>query len=357
LKSGRGRPERDPVASPIPAESWLGRIHGSETVLSWVVAKTDHVELPDGTRVPILYEDRGVLALDKPAGWMLGPEDEEHVRRNLHLALMDGIQSGAWWARCRGLRFLRFVHRLDAPTTGIILMVKSRGAITQFTDLFASRAVEKVYLAVTDGIPREEKWRCQLALGPVTDRPGMHQVDSEEGKPADTEFQRLEQRGDRALIEARPYTGRTHQIRLHLEATGCAVVGDVLYGSSDPGGLALRAVSLSYRDPFTGKPVRIRAPDQEFRKRFGFGPLPAAVPGSAPAPGTTPGNAPNSASGTTPGKPPGGRPAPGAAPSPSRTAPRPPQPAPQQRSAAPKQTKTEPKPTPPRRPGKPPQGG
>lgn len=253
------------------------------------MAKTDHVELPDGTRVPILYEDRGVLALDKPAGWMLGPEDEERVRRNLHLALMAGIQEGAWWARCRNLGFIRFVHRLDAPTTGVLLMVKSRGAIRQFTELFASRGVEKVYLAATQGVPRDEQWRCQLPLGPDPTEHGRHRVDPRDGKEADTAFRRLEVRGDRALVEARPHTGRTHQIRLHLRAAGCPVVGDVMYGEPDPAGLALRAVGISYRDPFTGKPVRIRAPDAEFRKRFGFGPDAAApTPAAGQGPAATP---------------------------------------------------------------------
>ncbi len=256
------------------------------------MAKTDHVELPGGIQVPILYEDRGVIALDKPAGWMLGPEDEEHARRNLHLALMAGIEEGAWWARCRNLRFIRFVHRLDAPTTGILLMVKSQGAIRPYTELFASREVEKTYLAVTEGVPTEERWRCQLPLGPVPEEPGKHRVDKLEGKEADTGFVRLETRGNRALVEAHPHTGRTHQIRLHLRAAACPVVGDYLYGDPDPAGMALRAVALRYRDPFSGKPVRIRANDLEFRRRFGFGP---AAPGTSAVPGASGAQVPKTA--------------------------------------------------------------
>ena len=67
------------------------------------MAKTDYVELPDGSQVKILHEDRSVLAIDKPPGWMLGPEDEEHVRRNLHIALTLGIEAGSWWAKCDGV--------------------------------------------------------------------------------------------------------------------------------------------------------------------------------------------------------------------------------------------------------------
>ena len=235
------------------------------------MAKTTHVELPDGTEVPVLHEDRSVLAIDKPAGWMLGPEDEEHVRRNLHLGLMLGIEEGAWWARSRGLKFIRFIHRLDAPTTGVLLMAKSRGAIAPFGRLFATRDVSKRYLAATEGIPREAEWTCTLPLGPDPRQPGRHRVDRVGGKEAETRFRVVATRGGRALVEAFPRTGRTHQIRLHLAAAGCPVVGDILYGRQDPVGLGLRAVELSYRDPFTGRPVRVQAPHEAFRRAFGLG--------------------------------------------------------------------------------------
>jgi 23S rRNA pseudouridine1911/1915/1917 synthase len=254
------------------------------------MAKTDHVELPDGERVPILFEDRSVLAIDKPPGWMLGPEDEEHIRRNLHLALTAGIEAGEWWARCRSLKFIRFVHRLDAPTTGVLLMAKSRGAIAPLGRLFASRDVSKRYLAVTDGIPRENRWTCTLPLGPAPRDPGRHRVDLREGKPAETRFTLLETRGNRALIEAVPLTGRTHQIRLHLAAAGCPVAGDHLYGSHEDVGLGLRAVELAYADPFTGRPVRIQAPVDGFKEAFGFGPLtpPTVSPDPVPSAPSTP---------------------------------------------------------------------
>ena len=254
------------------------------------MAKPAEIELPDGTLMRILYEDRGVMAVDKPAGWMLGPEDEERLSRNLHVALVDLIGSGAWWARSRNLRFLRFVHRLDAPTTGVLLMAKSQGAIPPFSRLFATRDVSKRYLAVTEGVPREQAWTCREPLGPDPELHGRHRVDRREGKPAETDFRVLEVRGNRALVEARPITGRTHQIRLHLRAAGCQVVGDVLYGRSDPVGLALRAVEMSYKDPFTGKPVRIRADESGFKARLGFGPVPATAPS---APGEAPAAAPD----------------------------------------------------------------
>ena len=234
------------------------------------VAKTDYVELPDRTRIPILYEDRAVLALDKPPGWVLGPDDEERLRHNLHLALLDGIERGAFWARSRNLRFLRFVHRLDGPTSGVLLFAKSQGGIRPYSELFADRAVEKAYLAVTEGVPKEITWTCRLGLGPDPAAFGRHRVDAAAGKPAETAFRILATNGTRALIEAHPHTGRTHQIRLHLLAAGCPVVGDELYGRFDRLGLGLRSVLLAFRDPFSGKPIGIRAPSQAWCERFGF---------------------------------------------------------------------------------------
>jgi 23S rRNA-/tRNA-specific pseudouridylate synthase len=253
------------------------------------MAKTDFVELPGGIPVPILYEDRSVLAIDKPAGWMLGPEDEEHARRNLHLGLTAGIDAGEWWARCRNLKYIRFIHRLDAPTTGILLLAKSPGVIPPFTRLFASRTIGKTYLAITDGIPKEVEWRCDLPLGPEPGSPGRHQVDPVNGKEASTLFRVLGSRGGRALVEARPLSGRTHQIRLHLLAAGCPVTGDILYGRHHPAGLGLRAVEMTYNDPFTHRPIRIRAPREGFSAAFGFNKDQAwDQPGAVPSPPSQP---------------------------------------------------------------------
>lgn len=235
--------------------------------------KPDHIELPTGEKLSILYEDRSVLAIDKPRGWMLVPASWQKTSRNLQMALTSSIAARDFWARSRNLRFLRFVHQLDADTTGILLFAKSLGAVNTFSDLFESRKMEKTYLAVIHGQPGEKEWVCRIKLGPDPKQRGKMKVDARNGKEAETAFGVLAVLGNTSLVGAHPFTGRTHQIRVHLAQAGHPIVGDELYGSANRIGLALRAVGLAYTDPFTKRPVHIRAPIEEFCHNYGFEPI------------------------------------------------------------------------------------
>lgn len=237
-----------------------------------IVGKPDHIELATGERIAILYEDRSVMAIDKPRGWMLVPASWQRTSRNLQMALTSSIAARDFWARSRNLRFLRFVHRLDADTTGILLFGKSPGAVDTFGDLFEARKMEKTYLAVVHGEPRQTEWTCRARIGPDLSQRGRMKVDARGGKEAETAFRVLQVSGGNALIEARPLTGRTHQIRVHLVEAGHPIVGDELYGSKLRKELGLRAVELAYNDPFTRRRVCIRAPVEEFCRNYGFEP-------------------------------------------------------------------------------------
>ncbi len=257
----------------------------------FAVAKPQEIELEDGTVIPILYEDRSVLALDKPSGWLMVPSSWEKTGRNLQLALESSVNAGDFWAKSRNVKFLRFVHRLDADTSGVVLFVKSPGATKAYSELFESRRVEKLYLAVVNGIPAEAEWKCDFPIGSDANVKGKMRVlrsggasvpaSREQPKDAETHFRVLKSAGRTSLVAARPLTGRTHQIRVHLAAAGHPVIGDPLYGPGSASApmrltlrrgekLGLRAIGLAYPDPFTRKHIRIEAPFAEFVRSFGF---------------------------------------------------------------------------------------
>jgi len=268
----RSRPDHHPP--PRTSRTLLATPAVSDHTAS--VAKPMYIQFPGYDPIPILFEDRTVIAIDKPAGWMLIPYTWRRTNRNLQAAIDSSIASGAFWAKSRNVKQLQHLHRLDAETTGILLFAKSPGAHRVIGGLFGQREMEKVYLAVVEGEPPSLSWRCTKSIGPVAGQPGRMQIDSKGGKPAETGFRVLARQAGRALIECRPVTGRTHQIRIHLLDARLQIVGDPLYqrdrsrGVSPLFPMALRAVKLGFSNPFTSRKVLIQADQEAFLEAFGF---------------------------------------------------------------------------------------
>ena len=228
----------------------------------------------------IVFENRSLLAIDKPAGWMLSPTHWTRTSRSLQQAIESSLQLRLPWVKRHNLRFLRFIHRLDADTTGVLLLAKSHGAIAPYSKLLQTRQVRKTYLAAVHGTPPMRPWSCQKPLGRDPRHPGRMRIVRKDGWTAETRFETLRPRtrNQPALVASRPLTGRTHQIRLHLTSAGCPVLGDSLYTPSswitppmpDAYPLALRAVALEFNDPFERRPVSITAPVDHFLLSFGW---------------------------------------------------------------------------------------
>ena len=207
----------------------------------------------------ILFIDGEALVLDKPAGL---PVDAPRRGR-------DSIASRSDELRCGFKRPPTAMHRLDQDTSGCLLFARNPPARARFQLAFESGAVEKYYLAVIAGELADSEGIIALPLGKVSSADaGWRMVADPAGKPAETRWRRLDVRDGRSLVEFRPRTGRTHQIRAHArEAFGTGIVGDRVYGV--PGGpMMLHASRLVV--PRRGRePIDVSAPLPDYFAGWG----------------------------------------------------------------------------------------
>lgn len=220
----------------------------------------------------MIYQDAALLVLNKPAGLP---------------TLVDGYNSDAPYLL--GLIKETFdpvwvVHRLDRQTSGVILFALNAQAHRNLNIQFEKREAQKTYHALVNGIPSWDQKTVNLRLRANGDRKHRTMVDAARGKPACTEFQVMEIYQANSLIAARPHTGRTHQIRVHLSAIQLPIVVDALYGDGKPlsiqkpneksnpehlserillSRLGLHAYQISFFHPTTQQPVEFFAPYPE----------------------------------------------------------------------------------------------
>jgi tRNA pseudouridine32 synthase/23S rRNA pseudouridine746 synthase len=166
--------------------------------------------------VAILYEDDDLLAIDKPEGLVAVPD-----RRGRGDSLFETLCAE------RGEK-LYIVHRIDRETSGVIVFARNVGTHRRLNRQFETRSVEKVYLALAYGDIGEDQGQIDKPLRQFGS--GRIGVDDRHGKPSSTEFRVLQRLEGFTLVEARPRTGRRHQIRVHLYGIGHPIVGDPLYG-------------------------------------------------------------------------------------------------------------------------------
>lgn len=219
---------------------------------------------------PILFEDDSLIAFDKPSGLLVSPDRWDKDRENLADLIHERLSPDFF-----------NVHRLDCDTSGVILVAKTKKALDAASQLFQSREVQKRYVAIAHGLPKEDKGTIRLAMAEDEERPGKMKI-VKHGKPAVTDFEVVERFRRYALVTLVPHTGRTHQLRVHLAAIGCPITCDRFYGDGRGlllselkrhykqhadrperpliGRLALHAEVLSLPHPITGVPLVLRSP-------------------------------------------------------------------------------------------------
>ena len=214
-------------------------------------------------QIPILFEDGEALVIDKPSGLPI-----ERPRRG-GACLEDHFEQ-------LKLGFQRApvpVHRIDTDTSGCLLLARNPKALTRFSRAFEERRVEKRYLGVLAGVPDASEGTIELSLSKISSaEKGWRMIAAKKGKPSITHWRMLAEIDGHALLEFRPETGRTHQIRVHCEAgLGLPLLGDPVYGNGKGAPRTmLHAAAITV--PREGKPpIAATAPVPRDFIALGFG--------------------------------------------------------------------------------------
>jgi RluA family pseudouridine synthase len=194
--------------------------------------------------IPVLFEDDTLLAIDKPAGLLVSPDRYDVMRPNIMRLLHSDIGRGAKWVQERGLTYIANAHRLDFQTSGVLLLAKNKPALIAVANQFGSELAKKVYLALVAGSPENETFDDNARLGQHPVKVGIVRVDEKGGKRSYTAFEVIERFKGYSYLRCRPRTGRTHQIRVHLQHRGFPILGDELYGGPP---LLLSKLKKDYR--------------------------------------------------------------------------------------------------------------
>ncbi len=215
---------------------------------------------PEGPAVPIRFEDASLAVVAKPAGVVTHPTERRRTGTLVNRLLFMGLPL----APAGGPLRPGIVHRLDAGTSGLMIVAKTDEAYLALAAMFRRHDVERRYLALVRGRLAHDAFAVEAALGR---RSARIVVDAQGGRSAETRFDVRERFGGATLVEATPRTGRTHQIRVHLAAIGHPILGDRTYGGSgeDARRLGLHrpflhAWRIAFLHPITGRPIELEEP-------------------------------------------------------------------------------------------------
>lgn len=216
----------------------------------------DLEKIPD-IELPILYEDDSVIVINKPTGvishsrgkYWNEPSVASFIRQKTGL---DGERTG-------------IVHRLDRATSGVMICAKNPATLSMLQKQFSLRKVKKTYTAVVKGHLEPAEAVIDMPIERNPKAPSTFRV-GPNGKPSVTKYKVLKSSNDKSLLELSPTTGRTHQLRVHLQQLGKPIIGDPLYGGEPADRLMLHALSLEITIPESERKVFTAPLPEEFEK-------------------------------------------------------------------------------------------
>ena len=236
---------------------------GHQISIDWPKKKSYEM-LPEAMDLDILYEDPSMMVINKPAGLLIHPTENNHSHTlaNGLLALRPECFSEGWDMPERA----GIVHRLDKDTSGLLVVAKTLTAATAIRAMFKKRIVEKVYLALIWGSPPRTRGDIETLVGRHPRHRHKRTVLQDSGKEARTHYDLLQEGKGASLLKVILDTGRTHQIRVHMAHIHRPVVGDALYGGIRPTIIncpkrqMLHAWKLALPHPETGEPMVFQVP-------------------------------------------------------------------------------------------------
>ena len=246
-----------------PVQRGAARVRGGQAFRVHLPAPELSTALAEEIQLDVVYEDQYLIVVNKPRGMVVHPAagHRSGTLVNALLAHCPELATADGDALRPGI-----VHRLDRDTTGLIVAAKDAGTRLALQEMIKRRNFEKTYLALVRGVPVSAAGAVEGNIGRSgQDRKRMAVV-SVGGRAALTRWRILAAAGGHALLEVKPHTGRTHQIRVHLAHIGFPVAGDPVYGGKkgsgrgELAGQALHAWKLEFRHPLSGQALALIAP-------------------------------------------------------------------------------------------------